>query len=96
MKLDDINFLQDSIRPNFHDGQPVQGGNSYISKPLRVTKYKGEYYALDNRTAASKIFNGHKKTQVEYVPYNEVKSEFKKKNTGDGSFPDFRTTSRYR
>ena len=84
INLDNIFFTQRTVRSNFRDGQSIHDSNSHISKPLRVTKYKGKIYALDNRTSYSKTLNGHKKTYVDYVPYNQCKSEFQRKKTGNG------------
>ena len=91
MKTENILYTQNSIRNTFHDRQSIYGYNSHINQPLRVTKYDGKYWTLENRTLYSKeVCNKRKKTQIIFVPFGQCKDEFWRKRTGNGDYPKVR------
>ena len=67
-------FSQKSIGQYFgvNDEADVYKPNKYISQRLEITKYRGKDYILNNRTAYSKLENGHKYTKVEFIPFEDL------------------------
>ena len=85
-----LTYTQDSVSSKFHDGVSVEDGEHHLEEAVRVTVFDGQIFILCNRTALAKELQGHTWTTVEVEPYRDVKREFKKKNTGDGTQPIIR------
>ena len=87
MLFSNLRYTQESVRHTFHDKKKIESSNKHIHQPIRVVEYSGVFWILNNRTAYSKQYNGHNRTKVIVEPFNQVKDEFWKKKTGDGSMP---------
>ena len=81
MNFNNLNYTQNSVSNRFSNGGSIYNASN---QAVRFTKVNGQNYILDNRTALSKEMNGYNYTKVKYVPYKYCKSEFHRKNTGNG------------